>query len=68
MPFAATWMDLETLIPNEVVRKRKKNTMRYHLYLESNVGRIEPFYRKENHGLGEQTCGCQGGGGGSGRD
>jgi len=28
----------------------------------------EPFHRKENHGLGEQTCGCQGGGGGSGRD
>ena len=28
----------------------------------------EPFHRKENHGLGEQTCGCQGGGGGSGID
>ena len=26
----------------------------------------EPFHRKENHG--EQTCGCQGGGGGSGMD
>ena len=23
----------------------------------------EPFHRKENHGYGEQTCGCQGGGG-----
>ena len=23
-----------------------------------------PFHRKETHGLGEQTCGCQGGGGG----
>ena len=23
---------------------------------------------KKNHGLGEQTCGCQGGGGGSGID
>ena len=22
----------------------------------------EPFHRKENHGLGEQTPGCQGGG------
>jgi len=22
----------------------------------------EPFHRKENHGLGEQACGCQGGG------
>ena len=26
----------------------------------------ERFHRKENHGYGEQTCGCQGGGGGSG--
>ena len=26
------------------------------------------FHRKENHGLGEQTCGCQGGGGGIGLD
>ena len=25
-------------------------------------------HRKENHGLGEETCGCQGGRGGSGRD
>ena len=29
-------------------------------------GTNEPFHRKENYGLGEQTCGCQGGGGGSG--
>ena len=27
-------------------------------------GTNEPFYRKETHGLGEQTCGCQGGGSG----
>ena len=25
-------------------------------------GTNEPFHRKENHGHGEQTCGCQGGG------
>ena len=25
MPFAATWMDLETVIQSEVVRKRKTN-------------------------------------------
>ena len=31
-------------------------------------GTKEPFHRKENHGLGEHTCGCQGGGGGSGMD
>ena len=27
MPFAATWMELETLILSEVVRKRKTNTI-----------------------------------------
>ena len=36
--------------------------------MESNIGTNEPFHRKENHGLGEQTCGCQGEGGGSGMD
>ena len=58
MPFAATWMELETLILNEVSQKEKD---KYHM-----VSRIwnliygtnESFHRKENHGLGEQTCGC----------
>ena len=27
-------------------------------------GTKEPLSRKETHGLGEQTCGCQGGGSG----
>ena len=27
-----------------------------------------PFHRKENHGHGEETCGCQGGWGRSGMD
>ena len=31
-------------------------------------GTNEPFHRKETHGLGEQTCGCQGGGRRSGMD
>ena len=31
-------------------------------------GANEPFHREEHHGLGEQTCGCQGEGGGSGMD
>ena len=31
-------------------------------------GTNEPFHRKETHGLGEHTCDCQGGGGGSGMD
>ena len=29
-------------------------------------GTNETFYRKETHGLREQSCGCQGGGGGNG--
>ena len=36
MPFAATWMDVEILILSEV-RKRKKNTIMYHLYVESKI-------------------------------
>ena len=32
------------------------------------LGTNEPFHRKENHGHGEQTCGCQEGGEGKGRD
>ena len=28
----------------------------------------EAFHRKETHGLGEQTCGCEGGGGESEMD
>ena len=38
MPFAATQMDLEMIILNEV-RKRKNNTIWYHLYVESKNAR-----------------------------
>ena len=34
MPFATTWMELETLIPSEVSQKEKDK----YLYLESNIG------------------------------
>ena len=37
MPFAARWMELETLILSEEVRKRKTNTILYNLYLDSNI-------------------------------
>ena len=36
MPFAATWMDLETIVLSEV-RKKKTNTTRYHLHVESKI-------------------------------
>ena len=31
MPFAATWMELETLILSEMSQKDKTNTISYHL-------------------------------------
>ena len=38
MSFAATWLELETLILSEVSQKEKdKIPYQYHLYLESNV-------------------------------
>ena len=68
MPFAATWMELKTLLLSEVSQKEKdKYHMISHIW---NIihGTKEIFHRQENHGLAEQTCGCQGGGGGSGMD
>ena len=35
MPFAATWLDLEIIIPNEVIQKKKD---KYHMI--SLIGRI----------------------------
>ena len=67
MPFAATWMDLEIITLSEVNQTEKD---KYHSTYTWNLkyGTNEPFHRKENHEHGEQTCGCQGGGGGSGMD
>ena len=68
MPFAVTWMELETLILSVVSQKEKD---KYHM-ISHIWNRIystnEHLLRKENHGLGEETCGCLMGGGGSGRD
>ena len=67
MPFAATWMELETLILSEV-SQRKTNTISYDITCIWNLicGTNEPFHRKETHGLGGWTYGCQGGGEGVG--
>ena len=37
MAFATTWMDLEIIIPNEVIHKEKGDIW-YHLYVESTIG------------------------------
>ena len=75
-PFAATWIEPETLILSEITQK-KKNTICYHLYLESNIHTNEictsdlsslswancpppEKEKKQTLGLGEQTCVCQG--------
>ena len=65
MPFAATWMELETLILRKSEREKQ---IPYDITYIWNLiyGTNEPFYRKETHGLGEQTCGCQGEGEGVG--
>ena len=57
MPFAATWMELEPLILSEVSQTERQIphdiTYIWNLIYVTN----EPFHGKENHGLGEQTCG-----------
>ena len=37
MPFAATWMDLEIIILNEVSQEEKDKYHIYHLYVESKI-------------------------------
>ena len=50
MPFVATWMELEALIPSEISQKQKD---KYHITYIWNLmyGTNEPFHRKQNHGL-----------------
>ena len=67
MSFAATWMQLETLILSNSERERQiphDITYIWNLIYSTN----EPFQRTENHGNGEQTCGSQGREGRSGMD
>ena len=62
-----SWWELEILKLSEVGKERQilyDATYIWNLVYSTN----EPFHRKETRGLGEQTCGCQGGEGGNGID
>ena len=63
VPFATTQMELETLILSEVQKEKDKYYIISHIW-NLIYGTNGPIYRKEIHGRGEQTCGCQGGGSG----
>ena len=54
MPFATTWMELETLILSEVMSERERQKPYYITHIWNLIyGTNEPLHRKENHGLGE---------------
>ena len=50
MPFTTTWVELETLILNEVSQKEKHKYHISHIWNEI-YGTNELFHRKENQGL-----------------
>ena len=60
MPFAATWVELETLKLSEISQKNKD---KYHM-ISHNWNLIystnELFHRKENHGLENRLVDAQG--------
>ena len=68
MPFAATWMELETFILGVVSQKEKDKYHMTSLIWNLIYDTDKTFHRKETHGHGEQACGCQGRGGGSRMD
>ena len=65
MPFVATRMELETHHPEWSKSERERQIPYDITYIWNLIyGTNEHFHRKENHGHGEQTCGCPQGGGG----
>ena len=61
IPFAATWMELDT--HTKWNKSEGERQIPYDITYIWNLkyGTNEPIYRKETHGLGKQTCTCQGG-------
>ena len=53
MPFAATWMELETLILGEISQKERQIPCDITHIWNLIYGTNEPFHGKETHGLGE---------------
>ena len=54
MPFAAKWMELETLILSEVKSERERQIPHDIAYIWNLIyGTNKPFHRKENHGFVE---------------
>ena len=64
MLFAATWMDLETLMLSEISQKEKDISYDITYLWNLKYGRDDHIYKTETDcGQGDQTCRFQGGGG-----
>ena len=63
LPFAATWMDLVDIILSEI-SQTKKNTVWYHLNVESKIyNKLVNITKKQIHGYREQISVASGEGG-----
>ena len=54
MPFAATWMKLETLILGEMSERERQISYDLTYIWNMIYDTDEPFHQKETHGLGDQ--------------
>ena len=60
MPIAASWIQLEIIILNEL-SQRTRNTILYHFYVKLKYDTVN-LSIEQNHRCREQTCSGQGGG------